>query len=239
VIAIALQNVLLRRRRNASAPTDMAGVESSAIDLDIDAEGVDHQPIALGSAAGTFGIDDLGDLSDAAIATPPAATLPVSPGPDGPLAGTAPIELDPKTQEDLTEGPHAVTKGATDDAGDDGADYWFWEAATSLGPKRRIACMTDTTFHLHETTIEGFQPMLDRLVEVGPDVALAQAFVRLPIALVERAVREGTTLHLEGRGPDGRRRRSIELGDGVDGVAEMLARRVPVVLARASEDAGR
>lgn len=117
-----------------------------------------------------------------------------------------------------------------DDGGlDDGADYWFWEAATSAGPRRRVACMTETTFHLHEVSVEAFQPMLDRLVEVGPDEALAQAFVRIPVAAVDRVVREGTVVHVEGRGANGPRRQTIDLADGADGVVDMLARRIPVV----------
>ena len=160
--------------------------------------------------------------------TTAASSIPVLAAPQTPVAQPSPDAA-----------AASVTQGHDDheDGGiDDGADYWFWEAATSAGPRRRVACMTETTFHLHEVSVDAFQPMLDRLVEVGPDAALAQAFVRVPVAMVDRVVREGTVLHIEGRSATGPRRQTIDLADGADGVVEMLARRLPVVDALGMEE---
>jgi len=165
-----------------------------------------------------------GAVADAADPAPAAGSA----GPEGPGA-VAPQGPIPQLSPDAAASAPQAHDGHDDGGIDDGADYWFWEAATSVGPRRRIACMTETTFHLHEVSVDEFQPMLGRLVEVGPDQALVRAFIRIPVAAIDRVVREGTVVHIEGRSATGLRRQTIDLADGVDGVVEMLVRRLPVV----------
>jgi hypothetical protein len=193
-------------------------------------------PPAGGAVGGIAapGLEPGGDrVESPAVAAPsPAVAAPAFVPPGSVAPASAPIAsapLDPAPPAPVPA-DHGPADADPDDGGiDDGADYWFWEAATSAGPRRRVACMTEATFHLHEVSVEEFQPMLDRLVEVGPDAALARAFVRIPVAAVDRVVREGTVVHIEGRGADGPRRQTIDLADGADGVIDMLARRLPVV----------
>jgi hypothetical protein len=223
VIALVGLVALLRRHRGKGGhDDDENGVvetvrsESSTSPLVMPAA-PDEAPEAVAGAA-----DHAPGAEHVAPAGPSTAapSVPVLAAPQSPVAQPSP------------DAAASVTHGDDDheDGGiDDGADYWFWEAATSAGPRRRVACMTETTFHLHEVSVDAFQPMLDRLVEVGPDAALAQAFVRIPVAAVDRVVREGTVLHIEGRSATGPRRQTIDLADGADGVVEMLARRLPVV----------
>ncbi len=223
VVAIVGLVALLRRRRTDKADAgDDADAETHT---DTDADG---SPVEVGAAMAMAAAPAIvADATDGAPQsampeagmpdiTPPVPAPPAGPDPMVPITNDAPAEHE-------------------DGGIDDGADYWFWEAATSAGPRRRVACMTETTFHLHEVSVEEFQPMLDRLVEVGPDIALAQAFVRIPVPAIDRVVREGSVVHIEGRSASGPRRQTIDLADGADGVVEMLARRLPVVDARPTE----
>ncbi|MFN3218210.1 MAG: hypothetical protein ACE367_17080 [Acidimicrobiales bacterium] len=230
VIAIIGLVAMLRRRRNAGdGADDSAGDDAGVADGDtVEAAPAssDAQPMAMPVAVGAPVPDPgAGHGGAPAFVAPGAASAGVAAAPAA--ATPAPAMAAPLAP---VPAQAAAADADHDDGGiDDGADYWFWEAATSAGPRRRVACMTETTFHLHEVSVEAFQPMLDRLVEVGPDEALAQAFVRIPVAAVDRVVREGTVVHIEGRSANGPRRQTIDLADGADGVVEMLARRLPVV----------
>ena len=210
VVATVGLIALLRRRRS-----------TGATDADADASGGDLEGVAEAAAGESLA------MPAAPVAAAPVGAPPLDTSSDG---GGAEISNEPAASDTAEPSSGPGGHDDHDDGGlDDGADYWFWEAATSAGPRRRVACMTETTFHLHEVSVEAFQPMLDRLVDVGPDEALAQAFVRIPVAAVDRVVREGTVVHIEGRGAGGPRRQTIDLADGADGVVEMLARRLPVV----------
>lgn len=242
VIAIIGLVAVLRKRRihgDDSASTDHdddtiepvragigdGGLSTPVAEAETGAAAFDPGRDGAGLTAAAVPGPGVGDASQAAVWQPPGAAAPAPPAPVAAVAASA--SLAPPAPVAGQDGPDA---DRDDDGGiDDGADYWFWEAATSAGPRRRVACMTETTFHLHEVSVDAFQPMLDRLVEVGPDAALAQAFVRIPVAAVDRVVREGTVVHIEGRSASGPRRQTIDLADGADGVVDMLARRLPIV----------
>lgn len=125
--------------------------------------------------------------------------------------------------------PDPAPQAATEEAEDDGAEYWFWETRTAAGPMRRLACLTDKAFHLHEVRVDDFQPLLDRLVADGPDEALSSAFVRIPIDRIDGVRYAGSVIHVDHLTDNGPATRTVDLGSEITGVLDLLSRRVRIV----------
>ncbi len=114
---------------------------------------------------------------------------------------------------------------------EDDPDYWFWDATTERGPVKRLACLTDTTFFLHEQPADQFPALLEQLAEVGPDVALGGAFFRVAVADIDEIRHRGTEIRISHRTSEGFVARTIDLATEVEGVISLLSRRVPVMAA--------
>lgn len=116
-----------------------------------------------------------------------------------------------------------------DDESDDGPEYWFWDANTERGPAKRLACLTETTFYLHEVPAHAFAGLLDRLAAGGPDETLSKAFFKVAVADIDEIRHRGTEMRVTFRGPNGFVSRTIDLATEVDGVIGLLSRQVPVM----------
>jgi len=139
---------------------------------------------------------------------------------------------DGESQTEPVEDPLAPAFGVAvevpeDD--DDDPDYWFWDATTERGPVKRLACLTDTRFFLHEVPAEAFSSLLEHLAAVGPDIALQRAFFSVDVADIDEIRHRGTQIRVSHRTADGFVARTIDLATEVDGVIGLLSRRVPVV----------
>ena len=116
-----------------------------------------------------------------------------------------------------------------DDADDDDNEYWFWDAVTEHGPVKRLACLTDEHFYLHEVPARAFSPLLELLATVGPTAALQSAFFRVAISDIDEIRYRGTEMQVTHRSDDGFVTRTIDLATEVDGVVDLLSRHVPIM----------
>lgn len=114
---------------------------------------------------------------------------------------------------------------------DDDPEYWFWDAETDRGLAKRLACLTDTTFYLHEVPAGSFTALLERLAAVGPDVALERAFFRVAVADIDEVRHHRSEIRISYRTPEGFVAKTIDLASEVEGVVNFLSRRVPVIAA--------
>ena len=121
-----------------------------------------------------------------------------------------------------------VEEGALADHDDD-AEYWYWDNATERGPVKRIACLNETAFFLHEVPADKFGKLVENLATYGPDRALANAFFRVPVGDIDEVHHRGTQLRLTFRGAEEKQAQVIDLGTEVTGVVDLLSRRVHVV----------
>lgn len=112
---------------------------------------------------------------------------------------------------------------------DDDAEYWYWDNATERGPVKRIACLSETAFFLHEVPADSFGKLVENLASYGPDRALANAFFRVPVADIDEVHHRGTQLRVIFRGEQEKQAQVIDLGTEVTGVVDLLSRRVHVV----------
>jgi hypothetical protein len=133
------------------------------------------------------------------------------------------VEVEPPDQ---SAAPVAEVAVPADDEND--PDYWFWDAMTERGPVKRLACLTDTTFFLHEAPAEAFSALLEHLAVVGPDVALERAFFKVAVADIDEIRHRSTEIRINHRTAEGFVARTIDLATEVDGVIGLLSRRVPI-----------
>ncbi len=116
-----------------------------------------------------------------------------------------------------------------DDEDDEGADYWFWDVETPRGPARRLACLTENTFHLDEVPVEGFSGLLGRIAQLGPETALARSFVSVRLEDVDGVYRRGTEIKISYRNDAGNPvAKTVDLGAELNGVLDLLSRRFVV-----------
>ncbi len=141
-----------------------------------------------------------------------------------------PADFQAKPDADDTESEDAAMVAVADeDEPDDGPEYWFWDANTERGPAKRLACLTETTFYLHEVPAHAFAGLLDRLAANGPDDTLNKAFFKVAVADIDEIRHRGTEMRVTFRGPNGFVSRTIDLATEVDGVIGLLSRQVPVM----------
>lgn len=112
---------------------------------------------------------------------------------------------------------------------DDDPDYWFWDTVTERGNVKRLACLSNNGFYLHEVPVTDFTQLLEQLAELGPDAALAGSFFHVPVAAIDEIHRRGSQLRVVHHRDGERAARVIDLGSEVDGVVDLLSRRVQVL----------
>ncbi|MEM7285372.1 MAG: hypothetical protein AAF480_03395 [Actinomycetota bacterium] len=112
---------------------------------------------------------------------------------------------------------------------DDDPEYWFWDADTDRGPAKRLACLTDTAFYLHEVPAAAFTSLLEKLAALGPDDALERAFFRVAVDDIDEVRHHRTEIRISHRTPSGFVAKTIDLATEVDEVVNFLSRRVPVI----------
>lgn len=110
-------------------------------------------------------------------------------------------------------------------------DYWFWDAVTERGKVRRVACLSELGFYLHEAPEEGFGTLLEVLAEHGPDAVFASSFVAIEIDAIDKVHRRGTQLRFVYTSNGELVARIVDLGGETDGVVDLLSRRVAVIAA--------
>ncbi|MGI9624311.1 MAG: hypothetical protein ACR2PK_15870 [Acidimicrobiales bacterium] len=108
-------------------------------------------------------------------------------------------------------------------------DYWFWDAETERGSAKRLACLTDRVFYLHEIPESSFNALLEKLAAMGPEDALRSAFLTIPIDDIDEVHHRGTSIRIRYRTESGLVSKTIDLGDGAKEVLGFLSSRVPVV----------
>jgi hypothetical protein len=162
--------------------------------------------------AGAFGVQD-GTFADSEL----VEALPPPFGIDETAPADAPSALDSTGYE------------AESDEDDDGAEYWFWDIDTNRGPARRLAVLTEHTFHLDEVLVDGFPALLERIAEVGPEAALSNSFLHVQLADIDDVYRRGTEMKIAYRDASGSPvARTIDLGTEIGGVLDLLSRRFVV-----------
>ena len=115
------------------------------------------------------------------------------------------------------------------DDDDDDPEYWFWDADTDRGPAKRLACLTDTTFFLHEVPAASFTGLLEKLAAMGPDAALERAFFSVAVDDIDEVRHHRTEIRISYRTPHGFVAKTIDLATEVGEVVNFLSRRVPVI----------
>jgi hypothetical protein len=163
--------------------------------------------------AGAFGLQDHAHLDD----TEPVEALP------------PPFGIDELAPADTPPALDATGYEAQADEDDDGAEYWFWDIDTNRGPARRLAVLTEHTFHLDEVLVDGFPALLERIAEVGPEAALSNSFLRVQLEDIDDVYRRGTEMKIAYRDASGSPvARTIDLGAELGGVLDLLSRRFVV-----------
>lgn len=122
----------------------------------------------------------------------------------------------------ITE-PMAFLPASVAEDHDDGAEYWVWDVVTEAGSRKRIACLTEQCFHLHELGEHEFAAMLHDVQQVGPDAALARSFFRAPVADISDVARRDSLLRIV---TTSGRQQVIDLGSASPDVFAMLRRRL-------------
>ena len=117
---------------------------------------------------------------------------------------------------------------------DDDPEYWFWDADTDRGPAKRLACLSDTAFYLHEVPAASFTSLLEKLAALGPDEALERAFFRVAVDDIDEVRHHRTEIRISYRTPTGFVAKTIDLATEVDEVVNFLSRRVPVIAEEAA-----
>ncbi len=112
---------------------------------------------------------------------------------------------------------------------EDDPEYWFWAAETERGPVKRLACLTDQHFFLHEIPADRFNDLLEALASRGPEQVLSRAFFRVAVADIDEVRHRRTEIRLAHRTDDGPKTQTIDLATEVDEVIDLLSRRVPVI----------
>ncbi len=79
------------------------------------------------------------------------------------------------TPAELPE-PESVVPVPVPQDDEDDPDYWFWDAKTERGLVKRLACLSEQTFFLHEVPAAAFTALLENIATVGPEAALETAF---------------------------------------------------------------
>ncbi len=139
-------------------------------------------------------------------------------------------ERAPKVAEPEPEAAPKVALPVPDDEDDD-PEYWFWDAETDRGPAKRLACLTDTDFYLHEVPADSFSALLETLAAMGPDAALSRAFFKVAILDIDEVQHHGTEIRVSYRTETGFVAKTIDLATELDEVIGFLSRRVPVIAA--------
>jgi hypothetical protein len=116
---------------------------------------------------------------------------------------------------------------------EDDNEYWFWDTTTEQGPVKRLACLTEYDFYLHEVPADAFSPLLELLATVGPEAALTSAFFSVAIADIDEIRYRRTEMQVTYRSGEEFVTRTIDLATEVDGVMDLLSRRVPIMEAKA------
>lgn len=214
VLAVLVALFLLRRRSRSGDRSDRKGVampvpqtassDAPRADTDVEASADDSvlPPDTVGSPPIVAAPDD--DEQHDAGAAPATAHAPATTASDG--GGT----------------------GDGDDLVDDGADYWLWDVETPRGPARRLACLTESSFHLDEVPASAFPALLERITEEGPQVALSRAFLSVALDDIDAVYRRYSEMRITYRGPSGISAKTVDLGSEVDGVLELLGRRFEI-----------
>ena len=132
--------------------------------------------------------------------------------------------------EQVVEEPAPASFGLpVPDDEDADPEYWFWDADTDRGPAKRLACLTDTAFYLHEVPAASFTALLEKLAALGPDDALDRAFFRVAVDDIDEVRHHRTEIRISYRTPSGFVAKTIDLATEVDEVVNFLSRRVPVI----------
>ena len=118
--------------------------------------------------------------------------------------------------------PAPAAPRVSEDA-DDGAEYWVWDHLSEAGPRKRVACLTELGFYLHEIEGDDFPALLETVQNVGPDQALATAAFRFPVAEIREAARRGNLLRIILQNGQAQ---VIDLGGEAEDVFAMLRRRL-------------
>lgn len=131
-----------------------------------------------------------------------------------------------------TVSPDALTELAeTKPDEEDDPDYWIWDAVTSRGEVKRMACLSAVGFYLHEVPADDFNALLEELAQVGPDLTLSSAFFSAPVTAIDEVHHRGSQLRVVYHDNGQRVAQVIDLGSEVDGVVDLLSRRVQVLAA--------
>lgn len=125
--------------------------------------------------------------------------------------------------------PEPLTPVDVPQDGEDDPDYWFWDAKTERGLVKRLACLSEQTFFLHEIPASAFNALLENIALVGPEVALERAFFRVAVGDIDEIRHHGTEMRVTYRGGDGFVSKTIDLATAVEDVMGLLSRRVPVM----------
>ncbi len=131
--------------------------------------------------------------------------------------------------QDAADPPKMSAEPVAGDDRDGDADYWIWDNETPNGAVKRVACLTTDAFYLHEVPSDEFGRLLEVLDELGPDVALKGAFFSVPVAAIDEVHHRGTQLRVTYQDGGEKAAQVIDLGTEVDGVIDLLSRRVHVV----------
>lgn len=127
------------------------------------------------------------------------------------------------------EGTEPHPEGGSSEADVSEPDYWIWDVHTERGPAKRLACLSEDAFFLHEVPEAAFNALLELLAAVGPDEALGSAFMRVALDDINEVRTRGTMVRVTYRGPDGPVVRTLDLANGSQGVIDLLSTRVPVI----------
>lgn len=123
----------------------------------------------------------------------------------------------------ITEPMSFATAPSPTEEDDDGAEYWVWDVVTEAGSRKRLSCLTEQCFHLHELGEEEFAGLLQMVQEIGPDAALARSFFRTPVADIADVARRDHLLRIVIKSG---REQVIDLGSASPDVFAMLRRRL-------------
>lgn len=129
---------------------------------------------------------------------------------------------------------HALADASQDH--DDDPEYWIWDETTQRGAVKRMACLSEVGFYLHEVPVDEFPALLEQLAADGPDRVLSRAFFAVPMAAVDEVHHRGSQLRLVYHEGGQRLARVIDLGSEVQGVVDLLSRRVHVLAGDALAD---
>ncbi len=198
------------------------GMTDSVLSYDVvvvAASGTDYLSYAPFVGAGTVALALVGWFISRSAKSEDEEVISNGVDPDAPEAGFA---VAPPAGAESNDGQ---------DVYEDDSEYWFWDNMTDRGPVKRIACLSNEGFYLHEVPEDGFARLVEQLAQHGPEVTLAAAFFAVPVDTIDEVHHRGTQLRVSYYRDGEKVAQVIDLGTEVTGVVDLLSRRVPVVAA--------